>query len=313
MLKKTALIIGGTGLVGKILTQRMLELGMRVFLVSRDVTNLPANVVPIKADIFHSDWVNNCTQIVTEVDVIIYAAYSIRGDESYDARITLEGLKEIVASVKAKQIVFLSSVGVFGSYPEGKTYNEESAKKADTPYQKHKIEAEEFLKNLNNISVCILYLTIVYSKNSSRIEEYRKLLDSGYLIYKKNGEGFYNILHAEDAAEAVICCLSSDFMPSFSTYIVGGESVFYRQWIELLDRYFGYNQRIKLPQIFSPFFRGPLKIFRKIFSALRIRVPLLIPEPKASIFETKTIFSSEKITKEFGWKPTRKIEEIFRK
>ncbi len=310
MLKKTALIIGGTGLVGKVLTQRMLDLGMRVFLVTRNTENLPVGVVPIKADISHGDWVNNCTQVVAEVDVIIYAAYSISGDESYDARVTLEGLKEIVTNVKAKQIVFLSSVGVFGSYPEAKIYNEESEKKADTEYQKHKIEAENFLKNFNNISVCILYLTIVYSKNSSRIEEYRKLLGSGYLIYKKNGEGYYNIVHAEDAAEAVICCILSDVMTSFSTYIVGGEFVFYRRWIEILDRYFGYDSRIKIPKIFAPFFRGP---FRKIPSFFGIRAPLKISEPKCSIFETKTIFSSEKITAELGWKPTRKIEDIFRK
>jgi nucleoside-diphosphate-sugar epimerase len=303
---KKILLFGGTGLVGRALMPKLLSEGHEVFVVTRNGAALPPGAQAIKADISHPQWLEACRGL-QNIDLVIYAAYSTGTDAQYDRRVNVEALKEAVSALKPLQVIYLSTIGVFaGDAPEG-TFDETSCREAATPYERDKLDAEIFLQQCAHCQVTVFNLSIVYDRDSPRIREYKRLLGLGYLLYKNKGEGTYNIVHADDVAEAILLAMRREQKPGYASYIVNAQCLEFCEWIALLERYFGYDKKTKLPRALAPLLRGPL---RTITAALGLRAPMRLSEPKATILEKKHAFSSEKIRRELGWVPRQKAADV---
>jgi len=249
-----------------------------------------------------------CKEVLPTVDAIVYAAYSISEDTLNDRRVNYEGLREILSAVKTNKIIFLSSIAVFGTCPEEKEHDEDSPKRGETSYQKDKIDACNFLQGLSSkISVIVFYLAIVYDIPCKRFDDYRSLLNSGYLANGDVENGLYNLVHACDVAKAVVVALRTDSLGGYDEYIVCSESIKYTEYIRLLEVYFGIQGERKVPHIFAPITRGPV---RKVLRFLGFRSPLFIPQPKYSQLNNSATFSSTKIQDDFNWAPSYSLQKL---
>lgn len=297
------LITGGTGLIGSALLPRLLAEYSEVYVVSRDRRHVPAGAIPIVTDISESNWLLKCMDVVKDTDHLIWMAYSISQEERKNRQITFNGLVDAVRLLPVQSIIFVGTIGVYGNDPAPGVYSEESLKVGDIAYAKSKIAAVEFLQGESTQrSVTVLHPSNVYARQSRRVEYYRKLLASGYLLYEKDGSGFYNVVHSDDVADAIMRALKRDVGAEFEEYIVNGETLEFRDWIGAIEKRFQYDKRKSIPRAFYPVCRGPI---RRFLSPFGYRLPAKIPSDKARLFEKQVMFSSEKIKNHLCWQPSR--------
>lgn len=302
----TAVIIGGTGLVGRHTISRLLGAGYAVYSVSRSGTRVSSETA-VQADISTPEWVSALEVIDGPADVLVYSTFSTSQDIAYDNRINVGALMDSVNALQPKRIVYLSSVGAFGSNLVSADYTELSPKVGDSAYARDKIEAENYLQTLSSSTmITVLYPTNIYDGSSSRVGYYRDLLRTGYFIHKSGGHGTYNLVHADDVAAAVMAGLEARQIQGYADYVVNSEHLEFREWVEIVERHFDIDGIPKLPRGLEKIIRGPL---RRIVARLGVRVPMRIPEPKATTYEMKVRYTSEKITRELGWHPIHRARD----
>ncbi|MBU1425701.1 MAG: NAD-dependent epimerase/dehydratase family protein [Gammaproteobacteria bacterium] len=301
----TILVIGGTGLVGSALVPRLVASGRKVYCLSRSGENVPTGALPLIADLRDPEWLNALAEIPERVDSLIYLAYSISQDRDADWRVNSVEMQRAANYIKPSEIVFTGSVGVFGAYPDEGAYTEDSVRVADTDYARAKLDAIGYLKKLE-LKCTVLHPSIVWASSSPRVDYYRDQLRRGYYVYKGDGSGYYNIVHADDVASAIMLSLRRQTGGRFEEYIVNAERPPFREWIDIIEHRFGYDQLVRLPVVLAPLARGPFRKFLSIFG----RTPMLITEPKSSSFERKVDFSSAKIVRELGWCPENFAKKI---
>jgi nucleoside-diphosphate-sugar epimerase len=223
--------------------------------------------------------------------------------------VRIGALKELVAGVQTQKIIFCSSVAAFGrSLPDG-TYSETSPVSRDSDYAADKIDAAEFLRqSTTSAQVTILHPTIVYARRSDRVIFYEAALRVSYFQYRKDGSGTYNVVHADDLAEAIFLSLNRVNGDRVENYIVNGEAISFSKWISAIELMCGYDRAPRLPQSLAPIARGPV---RKLLRLFGVRVPTKLPEFKAIAFETKISFDISKIVRDLNWVPKRNVSEVF--
>jgi nucleoside-diphosphate-sugar epimerase len=109
-------------------------------------------------------------------DMVIHAAGKAHSipksieDSNKFFNVNVEGTKNLLKSLdanKPKQLVFISSVSVYG-LDEGTLINENSPLLGSTPYAKSKIQAEDFVikwGNLNDVNITIFRLPLIVGIN----------------------------------------------------------------------------------------------------------------------------------------------------
>lgn len=285
--------------MGTALLPRLVESGRKVYCVSRSAEKVPEGATPLVTDLRSSDWTDVLSRITEQIESLVYLAYSISGNKGADWRVNSLEMQTAANYVKPSEIIYTGSIGVFGAYPDEGTYTERSLRTADTEYTKAKLHAVNYLKGISARST-VLHPSIVWAQDSPRVDYYKDQLRHGYYVFKGDGSGIYNIVHAEDVANAILLSIGRSGA-RFEEYIVNAEAIPFREWIELIESRFGYAKTRRLPTALAPFARGPL---RKIFSIFG-RVPMKLTEPKASAFERNTQFSSAKIARDLGWHPRK--------
>lgn len=302
-----AIVIGGTGLVGRAIVRQLLLEGSNVVALSRDGAGLPPGVTHVGVDLTDPTWSRRLDN-VPDSRSLIYCAYASSPSVERNRLVNTQGLVQAVAALDPQNVVFLSSVGVFGSYPTNGVYDEDSPRAPDTPYARDKLDAIAFLRewaSTGNRRATVLHLVNVYGPDCPRTRGYADVIRQGYLVYRRDGSGFYNVVHTDDVAEAAALCLGRQDT-GFKEYIVNGEVLVYNRFIALLEARTGVDGIRKLPSGLAPFLRGPL---RRMISRLGYRVPIRMREPKATGCEQKVEFSAQRIKRELGWAPKRPLFE----
>lgn len=305
---RSVLVVGG-GLIGRYVVSDCLKNGLSVTVVSRRPRDIPPGATTIAGDISQPAFVSRLSKIIPNVDAIVYTAYSISDDGDYDMRVNCQGLRDIVAAVRTERVVYLSSVGVYGTSPAGlSTLDETATMIGDTQYQQSKIDAVKFLRSVEGeYDSRILHLSIVWDTPCPRFDYYSNLLTEGYVANDNIEVGTYNLLHARDASAAVILCLSIPNRKTCEEYIVSSEAVLFKDFCAKFEESLGVRRRPKVHRSLAPLTRGPI---RKILKFLHFRSPLTIPEPKASWLNNETVYSSRKIRHQLGWDPKFSLREM---
>lgn len=306
---KTALVIGGTGLVGRHVVSQLVGLGIDTYALGRSPKAVPEGATFLASDLGRPSWTNVLGEIDQPVDALIYATFSASGQADLDERINSLAFLEALTLVSAKKVVFLSSVLVYGTNPtNGGTLDETSAKQPDTLYQQSKVKVVDYLRTVDGgYSSTVLHLSHVWDKPCPGLNHYRDLLSQGYVANEATLRGTYNIVHASDAARAVILSITGKSHEPFREFIVSGESLVYEEYLRLLETSFGLRRTLKVPKALAPLTRGPV---RRILSKLSLRPPIIIQEPKASWLANPTLFSSEKIRRDLGWRPLERLKNL---
>lgn len=213
------LLTGGTGTIGRTLTQRLLEKGERVRILT--LPNDPAAGLAreMGAEVVVGD-ITDATSLVSAVrgvDTVYHmAAVIISPDPRVFARVNVEGTRNLInacAAAKVKHIVYISSASV--TYPLG------------NPYSRSKAEAEILVSKSDIPHYTIVRPTLIYSNEGGA--EFRHFVNYikkwPVLFMVGNGRAKKSPVHADDLVDG-LSMVNSNPKTFGQTYnFSGGETI----------------------------------------------------------------------------------------
>ena len=202
-----ALVLGGTYFIGKVLTQKLLEIGnYEVTLLNRgtkerEIKSLPLNL--IKTDRTDAEGMREALN-----NKVFDVVFDISGYNEKDVRLAVSELKG-----KVGQYIFCSSVAVCRQPPDFWPLTEDHSKCTsikDGEYGFNKWQAESFLWNewqKGELNVTVIRPVYVYGPYNYRKREtliFEKTLKGLPLCICGNGENIVQFGFVEDLAEAMV-------------------------------------------------------------------------------------------------------------
>ena len=223
------LITGVAGFIGSALAKKLKEQKLKVFgidnLFSGNKNNIPKNVKWKKIDIRN---INDFKKIPCNFDIIIHTAAQTSGEKSfyiplYDQETNVIGTCNVynfAKMCKAKLMINMSSMGVYGSPKRSKIVDEKCKLNPVSFYGKSKLEAEKMLEILasqHKIPVINLRLFNVYGpgQNLKELKQGMVSIYLYYLLYKKKilVKGSLNrirdFIFIEDVINAIILIIKN--------------------------------------------------------------------------------------------------------
>ena len=207
---KRILMAGSGGIIGR-------EIG-KYFINKYSVYNINKSELKgsFQLDLLNKEEIDNFVKNSSQFDILIFlvglahskgkkADYSKFHDINY---ITLVNLLDSMNNLKKlpKQIIYTSSISVYGERMHKEIYDEESNLKPVSPYAKTKLNAEKYLLNNYKKRAWVLRLSPVYSKLFLlNIHRRIKLFNINYIISNgKSKLSLCNIKNIEFVIEKII-------------------------------------------------------------------------------------------------------------
>ena len=246
---KRILITGASGLLGRYLCNRLLQLDVEVYAITRVAPANPLHGIKYYPIDLTRQWLDE--DLPSKVDAIVHLAQSSKfrdfPDSALDVfKVNIQStarLLDYAKRAKARQFIYASSGGVYGS---GRNpFSESSNFIPSWPlgyYFGSKICGELLVKSYADIfNTVVVRPFFIYGAGQNRSMLIPRLIDSiaaGKLINIKGENGIrINPVHAEDAAEAIVVALSLRESATFN--IAGPEVVSIRDICEGIGNHIG--------------------------------------------------------------------------
>lgn len=216
----TVLITGGTGLVGRALTEMLLEKGYRVIILSR--TSRRSNHPDLRYALWDIDRKTMDTTALQEADHIVHLA----GANVADGRWTERRKQEIVDSRvqsaqllyerlgdtpnKVKKVISASATGYYGPF-KGEIFREEDPPADDflgTTTQAWESSVRQ-IAQLDK-KVIILRTGIVLSLQGGALREFYKPLRLGFATIMGDGQQWVSWIHLQDLVRLYFNAIVND-------------------------------------------------------------------------------------------------------
>lgn len=306
------LVIGGTGLIGGYVLQRLVAAGYAVDVLARGgrAPTTPQATL-LQADLTDEHWINAVADF-GRYQSVVYLAYATHLDPASNRRITVDALHTVLDALARTHhqphLVYLGSMVVFGA-PTTATVTEASPQSVESVYAQNKLDAcRKVLQPPPGVTTTVLHPTGVYDATSPRIRSYRQLLERNY-IPPSTQLGINNIIHADDVAAAIVQCLRPPTTAPAEQYIVTGEALPYPDWFEQLSTTVPKQCWLRLPAASRHLIRGPL---RHLCNQLGLECPAHLNLQTGAPLTRRAVFNSDKARRDFGFAPTRTFAEMCR-
>lgn len=167
-MKSSILITGGTGFIGSAFVERLLKDGLSIILLVRNppIKKLDGVTYIASGKYFDSVEVSS----LRDVDAIVHFA-GVKEDsiDIYKVNVDVtESLAKLAKKINVSKFIFLSSVGVHGSFSYD-IITEESPYKPVSPYTKSKVMAEKIIVDTlrgTNVKYYLIRPPVVYSEDA---------------------------------------------------------------------------------------------------------------------------------------------------
>lgn len=249
---KKIIILGASGFIGSYLMKNF----------SADRTYDVKGYSSKECDLLSSDSMNKALSYVTSDDVIIMASSITRQkDDSFESMIKnikmAENVSRFLGEHKIAQLIFISSVDVYGSVETGVQISESSALSPNTYYGISKLSSEFILKNCcskNKIPLLILRFPGIYGpddKGKSTVAQFVNSAIKGKVTIFGDGKDKRDFVYVDDVyrlikiaidkevsatlnvatgksyslieiAETIKLCVSNDFIVKYKPKEKGG-------------------------------------------------------------------------------------------
>ncbi len=205
------LVTGSDGLVGKKIVELLVAQKKAVVLFSHDKDHDILNPVQLQKAMKGCDFVIHCAAILNS-----------EKDHGLLWKTNVEGTKNVVSACignKVRRLVFLSSVGVYGTEPG--TKNESSKVSPKTVYDRSKITAEQAVLQNGVVPFTIVRSALVVGPN----RHWKRIV--GFvqkdLPLIGNGRQTWQTVHYADLADAVLFLLFSKDAENEIFIVAGNE------------------------------------------------------------------------------------------
>ena len=250
------LITGASGLLGRYLCNRLIQQAMDVYAITREA---PANPLPgisyYPIDL-SSQWFDDA--LPSEVDAVVHLAQSSKFRDFPDSapnvfKVNIEStvrLLDYARRVKARQFIYASSGGVYGSGKDPFSENSRSIPPGQLGYYLgSKMCGEILVQSYAEVfSTVVVRPFFIYGAGQNRSMLIPRLMDNiaaGKPISLQGENGIrINPVHAEDAAVAIVAALSLRDNATFN--IAGPEVMSIREICEGMGRHIGITPLFQL-------------------------------------------------------------------
>jgi nucleoside-diphosphate-sugar epimerase len=243
------MITGGTGFIGGRLVERLvIEEGAKIRAIVRNFSHASRlarfPIEMIGGDIIDEDVVSKAAE---GCDVIFHCAHDFAGTQEHKKEVAVKGTENVCkAALKngVKRLVYVSTVSVYGTTPDGDLDENSPKQPSEDGYTKIKRAAEELVMDYHRhhgLPVSIVQPTIVYGPFSGAWTiSPLKQLSTGQVVLPNEGQGFCNAVYIDDVIDAMFLAAIKDeaigevFLISHSEPVTWRE--FYGAMEELLGR-----------------------------------------------------------------------------
>lgn len=203
-------LIVGCGYLGKRVAARWLAAGDCVSALTRSTENATrfstSGMVPYVGDVLVPESLSQ----LPEVDTVLWAVGWDRSSGKSQQDVYVTGLENTLRHLagRGSQLIYISSTSVYGQ-SAGEWVDEHSACRPTQPNGEVCLAGEQLVYNFRNeqqTRATVLRLSGIYGPGRllSRIAS----LQSGEPL-AGNPEAWLNLIHVDDAAEAVLCCAAA--------------------------------------------------------------------------------------------------------
>jgi nucleoside-diphosphate-sugar epimerase len=317
----TALITGGTGLVGSYLAERLQADGWGVRALVRDRARarwLAENGVELRdGDVLQRESV---ARAAVGCDVIFHAAAAItsRGGWEEYRRANVDGTRNAIeAAVSAgARLLHVSSVAVYGPegrYRSGGGLTDEDMPLAPLPpramYARSKREAETMVMEAHRrgrLWASAVRPAVIYGRRDRQfVPRVGRLLRLGVAPLPGGGRAALAIVHAANVADGAVRAAASDAAGGRSYNVANDYPVTLAALVRLAAA--GMNQRVRPVRVPLWFGRAILRLVR---AAARVLPGMSVASSASVDFLIRdNPFSSERARRELGWSPPVRHED----
>ena len=311
------LVTGASGFIGSYLVQSLLQLGATVRVLTR---RAPAACRwPEKVDVFQGDVRDEVAmkRAASDVDAIFHLAALVHETETvctsiheYNA-VNVEGTRNLLHGAitgGVRRFVFFSSVKAMGERTEG-CYDESAPAKPETQYGRSKLEAErvvlEWARSECVHAACLRFPLVYGTGQKGNLGQLIKAIDLGIFPPLPEFGNQRSMIHVRDVIEAALLAAIHPTANGRCYLVTDGCPYSTRALYDLIC--LGLEK--KVPKWHMPVWA--LNAMARIGDAIgRVR-------GRRFLFDSDALekligsawFSSEKISRELGYRPTLTFEE----
>ncbi len=209
-MKKTVLVTGGNGFIGKKLTDALLQEGYKVRVVSRRAPKQqPVNpdVTIVKADYQNIDSLQKAMEGCYAVYHLAAAIFGFKFEdfEKANTKATQNMVSAANSTAGLERFIYVSSLAASGFAAEADKPRLETDEPAPiSDYGITKFGGEKAVKTLNpSISWTIVRPPIVYGKNDSGVSKIAAWVKRGLMV-NTSGKGMFSFVYVEDLVRALV-------------------------------------------------------------------------------------------------------------
>jgi len=190
-------LIAGCGDVGSILAVLLMRDGHEVYGLKRDISSLPAGVLPIQADLTNPD---TLTDLPAEIDRLVFLPTPSSRDKAGYEAIFIQGWKNLWAGLKQApaRTVMVSSTAVYGE-SNGGIVDEDTVPGPTGFNGKILLEMEQLAGSCTR-NLVVARISGIYGPGRERL--IRQAVSEG-LEVQQSPPFFTNRIHSHDAAAAL--------------------------------------------------------------------------------------------------------------
>ena len=208
-MKETLLITGGNGFIGHALTDKLLQEGYNVRIVTRRTPKKqPANpaVTLVQADYNNVDSLKQALAGCTGVFHLAAAIFGFCYEDFEEANITATQnvVKAVNQTPEIKTFVHVSSLAASGYATDKNAPRTEDMTPAPvSDYGRTKLGGENAVKTLRpGVKWTIIRPPIVYGKNDSGVSKIAQWVKRGLMV-NTSGNGYFSFVHVDDLVLAL--------------------------------------------------------------------------------------------------------------
>jgi nucleoside-diphosphate-sugar epimerase len=302
------LITGGSGFIARYFIEKL----SHISLVNLDICEPEFNskATFIKGDVRNG---NDVEKAIEGCDTLIHLAamhhdFGIEEHEYFD--VNVNGAKTLIAAAvrnNIKQIIFFSSVAVYGNQGYDAPTNEKSTPMPNSPYGKSKLEAEklfqEWVRGSSNRKLVIVRSTVVFGAyNLANVLNLIKAIDSGFYFHIGSGNNIKSLAYVENIVDATLFALAHVDEASVLFNYVDEPQLSSREIATMQAGMLGRKIRIKIPYWFAIAMTKPFDLMIMLTGK-----NLAISSKRVKKLCTQTWHSADKI-KDLGFVPKHSIE-----
>lgn len=254
---KRYLVTGATGFIGSYLTRQLVSQGMRVRVLARRPSRLPADLAwkldVIAGDVCDGDVVRRA---VRDVDVVLHLAACARAwchERNEYRAVNVNAVRHLLAAAAAADVESFVHVSTILTLPPFRGAGIQGRALRPTPYERTKRKGDALVEQYaaHGRRAVIVHPTRVYGpgplNDANAVTKTVGLYLAGRLrVRLADDDVLANYVHAADVADGI--ARAAVFGRSGDHYVLGGENISFHGFLRLVSELAGTERRtVSLP------------------------------------------------------------------